>query len=121
MSHKMLLVLNAAAMLAAACSAEPLSVDRCNIRLAVISPDPARLAIGQAVTLEAQLTPAPACLPADARPANFRWASDQPEVATIVALTGRVTAIGAGTAQIRLVTAETHTLLTQSSVQVDVQ
>jgi uncharacterized protein YjdB len=40
-------------------------------------------------------------------------------VATIDALTGRVTAIGAGTAQITLVTAETHTLFTQSSVQVD--
>jgi uncharacterized protein YjdB len=40
-------------------------------------------------------------------------------VATIDALTGRVTAIGAGTAQITLITAKTHTLLTQSSVQVD--
>ena len=119
MSHNVLLVVNAVAWLAAACSAEPLSVDRCNIRLAVISPDPARLAVGQAVTLEAQVTPAPACLPADAQSANFRWASDRPGVATIDALTGRVTAIGAGTAQITLVTAKTHTMLTQSLVQVD--
>jgi Big-like domain-containing protein len=119
MSHNMLLVVTAAACLAAACSAEPLSVDRCNIRLAVISLDPARLEVGQAVTLEAQLTPAPACLPADAEFANFRWTSDDPGVASIDALTGRVTAIGAGTAQITLVTAKTHTLLTQSSVQVD--
>ena len=119
MFHKILLVVNAAALLAMACSAEPLAVDRCNIRLAVISPDPTRLEIGQAVTLEAQLSPAPACLPADAQPANFRWTSDQPGVATIDALTGRVTAMGAGTAQITLVTAKTHTLLTQSSVQVD--
>jgi hypothetical protein len=119
MSHNVLLVVSAAALLAAACSAEPLSVDRCNIRLAVISPDPARLEVGQAVTLEAQLTPAPACLPADAQSANFRWTSDHPGVATIDALTGRVTAIGAGTAQITLVTARKHTLLTESSVQVD--
>jgi hypothetical protein len=115
----MLLVVNGAALLAAACSPAPLSVDRCNIRLAVISPDPARLAVGQAVTLEAQLTPAPACLPADAQSADFRWTSDHPGVATIDALTGRVTAIGVGTAQITLVTARTHTLLTQSSVRVD--
>lgn len=119
MSRNILLVVNAAALLVGACSAEPLSVDRCNIRLAAISPDPARLAVGQAVTLEPQLTPAPACLPTDAQPANFRWTSDHPGVATIDALTGRVTAIGAGTAQITLATARTHTLLTQSSVQVD--
>ena len=110
--------MTATAWLAAACGSEPLSVDRCNIRLAVISPDPARLGVGQAVTLEAQVAPAPACLPADAQAANFRWTSDQPQVATIDALTGRVTAIGPGTAQITLVTAKTHTLLTQSSVQV---
>jgi hypothetical protein len=57
MSLNKLHVVNAAALLAAACSSAPLSVDRCNIRLAVISPDPARLQVGQAVTLEAQLTP----------------------------------------------------------------
>ena len=45
MSRNVLLVVSAAALLAAACSAEPLSVDRCNIRLAVISPDPARLEV----------------------------------------------------------------------------
>ncbi len=119
MSHNILLVVTAVAWLAAACGAEPLGVDRCNIRLAVISPDPAKLEVGQAVTLEAQLTPAPACLPADAQSANFRWTSDHPGVAAIDALTGRVTAIGAGTAQITLVTAKTHTRLTQGSVQVD--
>ena len=119
MSQNMLLVVSAAALLAAGCSAEPLNPDRCNIRLAVISPDPARLEVGQAVTLEAQLSPAPACLPADAQASNFRWTSDHPGVATIDALTGRVTAMGAGTAQITLVTAKTHALLTQSSVRVD--
>jgi hypothetical protein len=119
MSPNILLAGLAAAWLAAACSAEPLNPDRCNIRLAVIIPDPARLEIGQAVTLEAQLTPAAACLPADARSDNIRWTSDRPEVATVDALTGLVTAVGAGTAQITLVTAQTHTLLTQSLVQVD--
>lgn len=118
MSRTMLLVVNAAAALVAACSAEPLSVDRCNIRLAAISPDPARLEVGQAVILEAQLVPSPACLPADAQAANFRWTSDHPEVAAVDALTGRVTATGAGSAQITLATAQTHSLLTQSSVQV---
>src|SRR6476469_7740528 len=119
MSHNILRVVNAVALLAAACNAEPLSVDRCNIRLAVISPDPARLEVGQAVTLEAQLTPAPACLPPDAQSANFRWASDHPGVATVEALPGRVTSIGAGTAQITLGTAQQRTLVTQSAVQVD--
>jgi hypothetical protein len=118
MSRRILLLVNAVALLAIGCSAEPLSVDRCNIRLAVIAPDPARLEVGQAVTLEAQVAPAPACLPADSQSVNFRWTSDHLEVATVDALTGRVTAIGAGTAQITLTTAKTHTLLTQSSVQV---
>jgi hypothetical protein len=119
MAHNVLRVVNAAALLAAACNTEPLSVDRCNLRLAVISPDPASLEVGQAVILEAQLTPAPACLPVDAQSANLRWTSDHPEVATVDALTGRVLATGTGTAQITLVTAKTHTLLTQSSVRVD--
>ena len=118
MSHKMLLV-SSVALLAAACNAEPLNVDRCNIRLAIISPDPARLVVGQTVALEAQLAPSPACLPDDAQSANFRWTSDHPEVATVDALTGRTMATGAGTAQIMLVTARTRTLLTQSSVQVE--
>jgi hypothetical protein len=119
MTHKILLAVTAAAWLAAACRAEPFNVDRCNIRLAVISPDPARLDVGQTVALEAQVAPAPACLPNDAQPGNLRWTSDHPEVATIDALTGRVLATGTGTAQILLVTAKTHTQLTQSSVQVD--
>ena len=104
-------------LLVVACSAEPLNPDRCNIRLAVISPDPATLKIGEAVTLEAQLT-ASTCLPPDAQPSNLRWLSDNPGVATIDAITGRVIAVQAGTAQITLLTATTHTLLTQSSVVV---
>lgn len=51
MSHHMVFTVCAAGLLAAACSAEPLNPDRCNIRLAAISPDPARLEVGQAITL----------------------------------------------------------------------
>jgi hypothetical protein len=119
MSRSAWLVAATVVLLVVACGAEPLNPDRCNLRLAVISPDPARLEVGETLILEAQLTPAPACLPADAQAANFRWTSDHPEVATIDALTGRLTARGTGTAQITVVTARTHTLLTQSSVQVD--
>jgi len=111
----------AALLLAAACSGELVNPDRCNIRLAVISPDPAALNVGETVTLQAQLTEAPACLPADAQPANLRWASDNPTVASIDPVSGRVTAVGAGTAQINLLTAVTHTFLTQSSVEVAVR
>jgi hypothetical protein len=107
MSYKILFAVSATALLVPACSAETLNPDRSNIRLAAISPDPARLEVGQAVILEAQLAPAPACLPADAQSPDFRWTSDHPGVATIDALTGRVTAIGAGPAQITLVTAKT--------------
>ena len=105
------------ALLVVACGAEPLIPDRCNIRLAVISPDPATLTVGQAVTLEAQLTSS-TCLPADAQPGNLRWRSDNPGVAAIDGITGRVSAVGAGTAQVTLLTATTQTLLTQSSVVV---
>ena len=104
-------------LLVAACGAEPLNPDRCNIRLAGISPDPAMLAVGQAVTLQAALT-ASTCLPPDAQPSNLRWQSDDPAVATIDAITGRVMAIHDGVAQVTLSTATTHTVLTQSSVVV---
>jgi hypothetical protein len=108
-SHKLRLVLNAGALLVAACSSgEPLFPDRCNIRLATIMPDPATLEVGQTVTLEAQLTDSPECLPSDATPANLRWTSDSPSVAGIDSLTGRLTATAAGTAQINLFTSFTH-------------
>jgi Bacterial Ig-like domain (group 2) len=106
-----------AAVLAAACGAEPVNPDRCTIRLAVISPDPATLQVGQMVTLEAQLANS-SCLPADAQPSNLRWRSDNPGVATIDGISGRVSAVGAGTAHVTLFTAKTQTLLTQSSVVV---
>jgi hypothetical protein len=118
-SHTFRSVLSAVALLVAACSGEPPVVpDRCNIRLATIMPDPATLDVGETVTLEAQLTDSRACLPSDAEPANLRWTSDNPSVAGIDPLSGRLTATGAGTAQISLFTSVTHTLLTQSLVQV---
>jgi Bacterial Ig-like domain (group 2) len=117
MSSRATLLALASALLVAACGGEPLTPDRCNIRLASISPDPATLEVGQAVTLEARLASS-SCLPADARPDQLRWRSDDPGVAAIDAVTGRVTAVGAGTAQVTLLTAVTQTLLTQSSVVV---
>lgn len=80
MSQHLRLVVSAGAVLLAGCSAEPLNPDRCNVRLAVISPDPATLEIGQAVTLQAQLTEASTCLPADAQSANLRWMSANPGI-----------------------------------------
>jgi hypothetical protein len=117
-SQKLGLVLSSGALLLAACSGEPLVPDRCNIRLATIMPDPATLEVGQTVTLEAQLADSPDCLPSDAKPANLRWTSDNPSVAAIDSLSGRLTATGAGAAQVSLFTSVTHTLLTQSSVKV---
>lgn len=118
MSRSARLLVLTGALLVGACGAEPTTPDRCNIRLAVISPDPAMLQVGQAVTLEAQLTAASACLPPDAQPDNFRWQSDNPGVATIDVVTGRVSAVQNGSAQITLLTADTHTVLTQSAVVV---
>jgi hypothetical protein len=117
MSRSGWLLVVTGAVLLVACGAEPLNPDLCNIRLAVISPDPATLEVGQAVTLQAQLTGS-TCLPPDAQPSNLRWRSDNPAVATIDAVTGRVMAIQAGVAQITLVTVNTQTLLTHSSVVV---
>ena len=117
MSRSASLLVAAGTLLVVACGAEPVTPDRCNIRLAVISPDPARLNVGQAVSLQAQLT-ASTCLPPDAQASTLRWQSDNPEVATIDAVTGRVTAIQAGVALVTLLTVNTRTLLTQSSVVV---
>jgi Bacterial Ig-like domain (group 2) len=111
------LVLSGLAVLAS-CGESPVMPDRCNIRLAVVSPDPATLMVGQEVTLEAQLTVSPACLPADAEAGSLRWASQNSGVAAIDAVSGHVRALTAGTTQVSLTTAITHTLLTTSMVQV---
>jgi hypothetical protein len=119
MSSSATLLVVTGAVLAVACGAGPLNPDRCNIRLAAISPDPATLTLGQVVSLQAQLTEASTCLPPDAQAVKLRWRSDNPDVASIDPVTGRVTAVGAGSAWITLFTVDTHTLLTQSSVVVE--
>lgn len=97
----------------------PLNPDLChNIRLAVVSPDPAVLQVGQEVTLQAQLLTGSDCLPSDAQPGNLRWASEDPIVATSDSMSGRVRGIKAGGTLISLTTSVTHTFLTTSSVQV---
>ena len=101
----------------AACES-PVLPDRCNIRLAVVSPDPATLTVGQEVTLEAQLAASPDCLPADAKAGSLRWTSENSGVATIDAASGHVKALSVGTTQVSLETAITHTFLTTSVVQV---
>jgi Big-like domain-containing protein len=102
----------------ASCEQAQFMPDRCNIRLAVVSPDPATLMVGQEVTLDAQLTASQDCLPADAEPGSLRWASKDSGIATADAVSGRVRAINAGTTEISLTTATTHTLLATSTIQV---
>lgn len=101
----------------AACES-PFLPDRCNIRLAVVRPDPATLTVGQEVTLEAELAAARDCLPADAKAGSLRWTSENSGVATVDPVSGRVKALSAGTTQVSLNTAMTHTFLTTSVVQV---
>jgi uncharacterized protein YjdB len=108
----------AAAVTLGACNSSPLNPDRCNIRLAVVSPDPATAHVGEVITLQAQLTASSLCLPSDAHPANFRWSSADPTIALVDAVSGQVHAIKVGTTQISLTTATTHTLLTTSGTQV---
>jgi Big-like domain-containing protein len=98
------------------CGSEPINPDQCFIRLAVISPDPARLRVGEGVTLEAVVTDAPACLPPDA--GSLRWTSTDPATATVDALSGHVSAVRPGITEITLTTAVTHTPLALSSVDV---
>jgi hypothetical protein len=100
------------------CADNPVMPDRCNIRLAVVSPDPATLTVGQEVTLGAQLTASPGCLPADAEAGSLRWTSETSGVAAVDSVTGRVKALSAGTTQVSLKTVTTHTLLATSVVQV---
>jgi hypothetical protein len=95
---------------------EPTNPDQCFIRLAVISPDPARLRAGEGVTLEAQVTVAPACLPSDA--GSLRWISADPATATVDASSGHVSAVRPGTTEITLTTAVTHTFMALSSIEV---
>jgi Big-like domain-containing protein len=97
----------------------PLNPDQChNIRLAVVSPDPAVLQVGQEVTLQAQLVAGADCLPSDAQRGNLRWASNDSTIATTGSMTGQVRGIKAGTTWISLTTSVTHTFLTTSGVQV---
>jgi uncharacterized protein YjdB len=102
----------------ASCEEAPVMPDHCNIRLAVVNPDPATLMVGQEVTLEAQLTASSECLPADASPGNLRWSSNNTGIATADAESGRVKGISSGSAEISLRTAGTNTLLATSTVQV---
>jgi hypothetical protein len=94
----------------------PTNPDQCFIRLAVISPDPARLRVGEGVTLEAQVTDAPACLPSDA--GSLRWISADPATATVDARSGHVSAVRPGTTEITLTTAVTHTFMSLSAIEV---
>jgi hypothetical protein len=98
------------------CGSEPINPDQCFIRLAVISPDPARLRVGEGLTLEAVVTNAPACLPPDAR--SLRWTSADPATAMVDSLSGHVRAVRPGVTEITLTTAVTHTPLALSSVDV---
>jgi hypothetical protein len=100
------------------CEQDQLMPDRCNIRLAVVSPDPATLMVGQEVTLDAQLTASPDCLPTDAELGNLRWSSQDPGIATTDVVSGRVRGLRAGTTVILLTTATSHTLLTTSTIQI---
>jgi hypothetical protein len=104
--------------LVAGCDQAQLMPDHCNIRLAIVSPDPATLMVGQEVTLDAQLTASPDCLPADAESGNLRWSSQDPGIATTDPMTGRVRGIHAGSTVISLTTATSHTLLSTSTIQV---
>jgi hypothetical protein len=101
----------------AGCADSPVMPDRCNIRLAVISPDPATLTVGQELTLEAQLTASASCLPADADAGNLRWASET-TVAAVDSVSGHVKALRAGTTQVSLKTVTTHVVLATSVVEV---
>ncbi|MFN2569898.1 MAG: Ig domain-containing protein [Candidatus Dormibacteria bacterium] len=112
-----LMVAFGAAMMLGACDG-PVNVDRCFIRLAVVSPDPATVHVGEVITLHAQLSASSLCLPTDAQPANLRWSSADPSIATVDAVSGQVQGIKAGATQISLTTAKTLTLLTTSEVQV---
>jgi hypothetical protein len=104
--------------LMAGCDQAQLMPDHCNIRLAVVSPDPATLMVGQELTLDAQLTPSPDCLPADAELGHLRWSSQDPGIATADAVSGRVRGIHTGATVISLTTETSHTLLTTSTIQV---
>jgi hypothetical protein len=111
------LILGALTVLAG-CGEDPVNPDRCNIRLALVSPDPATLSVGQEVTLEAQLTAPPDCLPADAKIGSLRWSIGNSEVAAIDAVSGHLSALGLGATEVSLKTATTQRLLTTSVVQV---
>jgi hypothetical protein len=115
--HSIGLILGGLTVLAG-CADNPVMPDRCNIRLAVISPDPATLTVGQEVTLAAQLTASAGCLPADAKAGSLRWTSESSGVAAVDSVTGRVKALSAGTTQVSLTTVTTHTPLASSVVQV---
>jgi len=110
------MLLAGALMVSAGCGSEPTNPDQCFIRLAVISPDPAGLRVGESVRLEAQVTDAPACLPSDV--GSLRWISTDPATATVDALSGHVSAVRPGITEITLTTAVTHTTLALSSVDV---
>jgi hypothetical protein len=118
MGRVVTVMLSSAAGILWGCTSNPTNPDECNIRLAIVSPDPAVLAVGDAVTLQAELTEVTGCLPADARAGQLRWTTDDTMIATVDSLTGRLTAVQVGTATVSLLGAVTRTSLAHVAVQV---
>ena len=109
-------------LLAAGCAegTEPLT-DRCVLSLAVITPDPSSVTVGDSAMLQAHLTASPTCLPADTVPADLRWGLaswSDPTLMRVDSLTGVTHGEKVGTAGVRLYTSQTHTDLAYSTVNI---
>ncbi len=84
---------------AAACSDTAKMTDMCNIKIVDITPPSASLHVGNTVTLQAAYTGTGPCIPTTPV-TSLRWSSSAPAIVTIDAVTGTVTAVAAGSAEI---------------------
>src|SRR4051812_39050965 len=91
--------------------------DRCLVDLAPITARTNIVAVGDTVTFAAELGPAD-CLPAGVEPAEWRWFSDNPNIATIDPVSGVALGKGPGYTSIRVVHAHEPAVASSAILQV---
>ena len=107
----------AVAVFLAGCGDGVVLDDRWLVDLAPITARTNVIGVGDTVTYKAELGPAD-CLPAGVEPAEWRWSSDDPNIATIDPISGVALGVGPGYTPIRVAHAREPSVASSALLQV---